>query len=98
MFTDVELAGDMELATPVEKATAGGRRGGEGGRQAAVLWCRGDASRLSRGAMEREARWRGRRDGEHGRRGGAAERGHGELSWCCGEVSFFLFFVKRLGA
>jgi hypothetical protein len=83
-FTNVELAGDMELATlvekvaagPVEKAMAGGRRGGEGERWAAVLWHGGDADRRSGGAMEREERWRGERD----RQGDAAERSRGELS------------------
>jgi hypothetical protein len=33
------------------------RHGGEGGRQAAVLW-RGDANRWNGGAIEWEARWR----------------------------------------
>jgi hypothetical protein len=55
---------DVELAALVEKAAMGKRRGGEGGRRAAVLWCREDAGRWSGGAMEREARWRGKRSGE----------------------------------
>jgi hypothetical protein len=45
-FTGVELAAPVEKATagPVEKATAGKRRGGEGGRRSAVIWRGGDAA------------------------------------------------------
>jgi hypothetical protein len=67
----------------------GGRRGGEGGRRATVLW-RGDVERRSGGMIEREAWWRASSPRC------AAERGHGELSRRCGEVSFS--FLERLEA
>jgi hypothetical protein len=45
-FTGVKLAAavDKVAVDPVEKAALGERRGGEGGRQVAALWRRGDAS------------------------------------------------------
>jgi hypothetical protein len=70
VFIGVELGGGAELTAPVEKATtglvekatAGGRRSGEGGRPAAALERGGDVSWRSKGAMEREARWPRRHD------------------------------------
>jgi hypothetical protein len=45
-FTGVELATSVKKAMvgPVEKATAGERHGGEGGRRSAVIWRGGDAA------------------------------------------------------
>jgi hypothetical protein len=49
-------------------------------------------------ASQAEARWRGMLCGERRRRGGAAERGRGELSRRCGKVSFFSFLDSTVGA
>jgi hypothetical protein len=59
-FTGVELATPVEKVTTglVEKAAAGGRLTGEGGRSAVVLRRGGDVGRRSESAMEREALWR----------------------------------------
>jgi hypothetical protein len=51
-FTGVVLAGGAELTAPVEKAAAGRRRNGEGGRSVAALGYGGDASWRSGDAME----------------------------------------------
>jgi hypothetical protein len=42
--------------------------------------------------------WGGKRDGKRHHRGGMAERDRGELSRCYGEVSFFLFLDRTVGA
>jgi hypothetical protein len=102
-FTGVELASDAKLtapvekgvARPVEKAAAGPRAGeacnerdasGEGGRRVVVLWREGDAGRQSEGVMERETRWRAPSPRQRN------EPWSRELSWRCGEVSFFISF------
>jgi hypothetical protein len=99
----VEFTSGAELVAPAEKATTGSVekaavgphaldgtayewRGGEGGRWADTLWCSGDAAWRRGGTVKREARWRARSLSWHS---GAQSRSHGDLSWCCGEVSFF---------
>jgi hypothetical protein len=98
-FTGVELASDAELATPVEKAAtgpvekaaAGGRRNVEGRRRAVVLLHGGYTGRWIGRAIEREARWRGKR-GHQGARGGARlRRAVAVLRW----GGFFFFFFSR---
>jgi hypothetical protein len=65
----------------LEKPGVGGRRGGDEGIWATVLWHKGDAGWQSRDAMEREARWRA-----------PSQR----AVTVRGEVSFFFFFLEQL--